>query len=177
MINSVYEVLVCDEWVVFLPFSHVGGPGHDIWRWWSYQSNTEYGSRSQSPGLGPRSHSNFPGWGVSQGILVSNSFHIFFFFLTGPKHKLKLLFPTVCTNLMLICYNFHSFHSLHSRLLVWTLGTMFRLWSLFSENILSVWYSVEFSPCFALVASDSSNLARIHPGVSPSNHIPSFFLT
>lgn len=53
-------------------FSHVGGAGHDIWRWWSYQSNSEHSSRSHGLGLRSRSHSNFSGPAVSQGTLVSD---------------------------------------------------------------------------------------------------------
>lgn len=56
----------------FLSFSHVGGPGHDTWRWWSYQSNTEHSSWSHGPGLRPRPQSYFLGPAASQGVLVSD---------------------------------------------------------------------------------------------------------
>lgn len=111
----------------FLAFSHVGGPGHDIWRWWSYQSNNEYGSWSQSPGLRPRSHGTFSGRALSQGTLVSD----LLININYTKTQVKAYFISCLDKcgyyIMFLLYNFFV---LHSHLTAWPFGAVFCLWLL-----------------------------------------------
>lgn len=139
----------------FLAFSHVGGPGHDIWRWWSYQSNTEYGSWSHSPGLRPRSHSNFSGRAASQGTLVSDLLKNIY----ETKTQVKAYFISCLDK----CGDYIMFLPyillLHSQLTAWPFVAVFSLWSLFLKTYRRCDIVLQFFLYFSLLAWARSNTA------------------